>query len=502
MSIYEQLYPFQKHIVDKFAEKKSFGIFIDMGLGKTPISLALAEKNKCTKVIIVTINSKALETKEEKGSWLYWTEQSNINYTHRIKKDSQFDESIPEVLLINYEALFSRDKSSNAKCALRKNVMSFIQSCTGHKTAIIVDESHKMKNLNSLQTLAINKIKSQLELRARKVYTYLLTGTPFTTGYIDLYSQLKTLGYTETKTQFIDQFCVRGNIRGLLGWQQPIVGYKNIDQLFDVIHRYAITIKSKDVVDLPEKIFINHTLPVSEEFKLFTSEKIPENKLFKLLDKKETGQDKKVNNPFYRDIDYPTDRWIAETPAAFHLRCRQLSIGFQGNAEESNWYDKRRLEQLKRFLIENESNYVLFYNYTPELYELFELCTDIGYNTDVYCGEIKSLKNYERFSNQSESERLVNSKNIILANFASGSTGVNWQLYNKCILFSIPLYAHYEQGIKRIHRIGQKENVQYHFFYQENWLDKAMIKALKESVNYSDEMFQSDLVRVQELSQE
>ena len=184
------------------------------------------------------------------------------------------------------------------------------------------------------------------------------------------------------------------------------------------------------------------------------------------------------------------------------MRCRQLSIGFQGNAEESNWYDKRRLEQLKRFLIENESNYVLFYNYIPELYELFELCTDIGYNTDVYCGEIKSLKNYKRFSNQSESERLVNTKNIILANFASGSTGVNWQLYNKCILFSVPLYAHYEQGIKRIHRIGQKENVQYHFFYQDNWLDKAMIKALKESVNYSDEMFQSDLVRVQELSQE
>ena len=67
MSIYEQLYPFQKHIVDKFAERKSFGIFIDMGLGKTPISLALAEKNECTKVIIITINSKALETKEEKG---------------------------------------------------------------------------------------------------------------------------------------------------------------------------------------------------------------------------------------------------------------------------------------------------------------------------------------------------------------------------------------------------------------------------------------------------
>ena len=47
MSIYDKLYPFQKNIVDKFRSYKKFGLFLDMGLGKTPTSLALAEVNNC-----------------------------------------------------------------------------------------------------------------------------------------------------------------------------------------------------------------------------------------------------------------------------------------------------------------------------------------------------------------------------------------------------------------------------------------------------------------------
>ena len=84
-------------------------------------------------------------------------------------------------------------------------------------------------------------------------------------------------------------------------------------------------------------------------------------------------------------------------------------------------------------------------------------------------------------------------KNIIIANFASGSTGMNWQEYNKCIIFSLPLYKDWEQGLKRIHRIGQKDTVIYHIFYQNNWLDIGMKKALEENIQYTEEMFKLDL---------
>ncbi len=501
--IFEKLYPWQQKLVKNALKSRRYGLWLDMGTGKTPISLALAEQHGCTKVLVVTVNGKVHETPDTEGSWLWWADKSEIDYTYSVKTDTHFGKEHPDLFIINYEALFSRKER-----ALSDSVRDFIASCVGHDCCIIVDESHKMKDMNSRQTKAIREIKVELSKCAKSLYCYLLTGTPFTTGYIDLFSQLKFLGYPETKQKFIDDFCVRGSIPGLLGWQQPIVGYKNIDKLFDVVHRYAVTIESKSVVDLPEQIFVKHTTPMSEDFRMFVSNKVSGAKLAKYT-KHRCGKEmfeaveKKVNNPYYRDIGYDaltnSTAWLADTPASFWMRARQLSIGFNGNAEESKWFDSSRLDAIKKFLEENEDNYLLFYNYTPELLALYDICEELGYKTDVYCGEVKSLTYYDAYSKQTEAQRLTNTKNIILANFASGSTGLNWQLYNKCIIASLPLYKDWAQGIKRIHRTGQKRTTFYHIFIQDNWLDKSMYKALTESIDYSDKMFMSDLSRVNEM---
>ena len=88
-----------------------------MGLGKTPLSLAFAEQNDCTKVIIITINAKATETIDIGGSWLNWASQSSIKYKLFSKSSSSFDFSKDnaELLIINYESLFVRGNSSDRK---------------------------------------------------------------------------------------------------------------------------------------------------------------------------------------------------------------------------------------------------------------------------------------------------------------------------------------------------------------------------------------------------
>lgn len=521
MSIYEKLFDWQKRLVDKFDYKQSFGLFLKMGLGKTPLSLGFAERNKCTKVIVITINAKALETEDVAGSWLDWASKSELDYHLMRKADNVFDFSNDrnECFVVNYEALFSRSKNKKAKVELKSYLDDFIVSCRGHNVAIIVDESHKIKNLQSMQTMSITKLKQGLKFVANKVYTYLLTGTPFTTGYIDLYSQLKLLGYDETKGQFIDQYCERGNIPGLLGWQQPIIAYKNIDQLFKMLHKYAITIDSEDVVDLPEQIVIDHTTAISQSFKLFSNEKIKGADILSYIkstkldlpeyvyedwciEDSKSYREHKQRNPFYRNIDFPSDNFLALTTGTMWLRARQLSIGFVGNTSTCCWYDRRRLDQLEDFLKNNEDNYLIFYNFTPELLELYSICESLGYNIDVYCGEMKSLTFYEKYAHQNEAQRLTNKKNVILANFASGSTGMNWQLYNSCIIFSLPLFKDYEQGIARIHRLGQTKTTFCHIFSQNNWLDNSMLKALKEKTQYSSDMFMSDLTRVQSIMED
>lgn len=507
--IYEKLFDWQKKLVDTIKNKSAYGLFLDMGLGKTPISLALCEQNSIEKVLIITINSKAMEGTEQSGSWLNWASKSNIRYKLLDKSSNSLETNLTSdftAFVVNYEYLFKRVNKKNESFGLRDTIEEFIESCKGKRSAIIVDESHKMKDGKSLQTKAINRIYKKLCMISSKTYIYLLTGTPFTKGYIDLYNQLKILGLPMNKEAFKDHFCVMGQFKGRAGWQQPIIRYKNIDELFSLVHQYAITIQSSDVIKLPEQVFSYHQYKMTNAFKLYLYEKLSGKEIYDEMKRRRLpckivneSFGKKFQNPFYRNIDYPEFNWSAETSGEFWLRARELSIGFQGNANTFVFYDRTRLSMLEKFLQENEDNYLLFYSYTPELIEIYEICEKLGYNIDVYSGELKSLLNYNRFESLPESEKLTSKKNILIANWSSGSTGMNFQAYNKCIVFDLPVYKDWQQGIKRIHRTGQKNTCIYHIFIQDCFLDKGMMNAIKLQQDYTKDTFESDLKRVHEI---
>lgn len=508
MSLYSLLFPWQRNLIGKFKSRQSFGLFLDMGLGKTPISLAFAEANHCQKVIIITLNGKVLEPKTLPDSWYGWASKSDMNWISYCKKEcvGVCSSDKNEVLVMNYESLFKRSKSERVGLQLNDFLVEFIKTCKGKNVAVILDESHKVKSQHSNQSKAVSMLKKSLS-KYSNVYMYLLSGTPFTTGYMDLYNQLKLLGCGWTKQMFKDEFCVLGHVYGLTEWQQPIVGYKNIEALFALLHKYAITIDSKEVADLPEQIFVKHMLPLSWQMKLFTWSKLPgEDINAELVSRNkptitEYETPHKCHNPFYRNIAYPDLSWFADTAGTCWLRARQLSIGFQGNVESAMWFDKSRLMALKKFLSENEDNYVIFYNYSPELIELYQLCDELGYDVDVYCGEMKSLSNYEEYAKDLSKGLVKKTKNVIIANFASGSTGMNWQAYSHCIIFSLPTYKDYAQAVKRLHRLGQKNTVIYHIFCQDNQIDEAMWQSLLDAKEYNEDMFMADLNRIQELSE-
>ncbi len=505
MSVYEHLYPWQQDIVNSIIQNKpsSYGLFLDCGLGKTPLGLSLAELTNSNKIIIITINFKALEPESKRGSWLRWSKNLvnspyqifNKNLMGKKNFNPPSADTSNSIFIMNFESLWDR-KLGN----LKKYIEKIIESCRNQNVTILVDESHKMKDNSSQQSKAIFQFQKKLKLVANQVNSYLLTGTPFTQGFIDVWAQLKFLGCPLTKTDFVDKFCVRGNIRGLLGWQQPIVGYKNLDNLYELIHQYAITIKSTDVVKLPPQIFEYHVVDESPIFnvlcrptllneEILMRDKIRQSAGMPVLPTPPTTTKGVSINPWYFNMDYPNLDYYADTTGVKWLRTRQLSIGFQGNKTKFNWYNVDRLNQLKEFLENNENNYVLFYNFDPEFYEIYQICVDLGYNIDIINGSIKSQYFYDKYECQSDEERLVNKKNIILANFASGSTGGNWQAYDQCILFSVPLYSEYTQGIKRIHRIGQHQTTIYHIFTSTSWIDKDMLKALNTKTEYSNDMF-------------
>lgn len=488
--IRDYLYDWQQDIINKYKDRQRFGLFLDMGLGKTIISLGFAEEHKSERILIITLNSKCQEKVDVDGSWSYWLDKGGYEIAYKNYK------SLPSNkygFIVNYESLFVHSKNKKIAVELNDKINEFLKDCKNKTTTIILDESHRVKSTSSKISKAVDIIVN----RINNPYIYLLSGTPFTRDFVDLHNQLKLLNYPLTKTQFLDNFCIRDNIPSLMGYQQPIVGYKNLNELYKIIHQYALTIKSEEVLNLPEKSYMYLKLPITNEFNLLTKEKIKTEILNKELKKRgmdELSGDKLEKNVFYRNLDFPKFDWLCETMSSFWLRTRQISIGFQGNEDNYIWYNRDRLNKLESFLSENEGNYILFYNFTPELLEIYEICEKLGYNIDVYCGLAKSEVFYNKYANQSEEERVVNNKNIILSNFASGSTGKNWQLYNKCIMFSLPVYRDYEQSLKRIHRNGQKHNVTYYIFMGNNWLDKDMFDSLNEKVEYNENLFKKKLL--------
>lgn len=155
------LFDFQKYIVNYAVKKGRLGIFADTGLGKTRMSIAIAnnivqETNK--RVLILTPLAVAFQ----------FIDEANIMGIDDIEysKDGKFSKKI---VLCNYERLHYFNHSD------------FI--------CVICDESSILKNFKG-------QIKTEITSFIRKVpYRFLTTATPSPNDYIELGTSSEALGY-------------------------------------------------------------------------------------------------------------------------------------------------------------------------------------------------------------------------------------------------------------------------------------------------------------------
>lgn len=491
----DRLYPFQKSILSNYRDMHRLGLFLDMGLGKTVLSLAFAEDARADNLIIVTVNSKAVETEATHGSFAWWISRSPLLSSYaRYDKAMRVPDKLPSptrnILIANYESLFNRGAGISLSPAIKRFLKGISGSC-----ALILDESHRVKNPSSKAFKAVSKMVAVLSaIDPEGFRLLLLSGTPFTVGYIDLWAQLRLLGLDMTKGEYMDRFCVRGYVPGLLAYQQPIVGYKDLDGLYALANGYAVTVKSKEVVDLGEIAMDWHILPSPDSFRLFTSERIPPS----IADARcaERGlppcravrADNLAPNPFFRNLFAPDYSSVSDTSGAAYMRGREASIGFGvDSGDVCEWLDRSRLDAFKRLLSEHPGNYAVFCNFNAELIELYDICESLGYKADVWCGRIKTMAHYDAWK-EGDPER-----NAVICNFASGSTGLNLQKYHHAVFFSLPVYRDWAQAIKRIHRIGQSHPAVCHVFMADNWLERGMRKAIGERKDYDERLFEEGM---------
>lgn len=157
----EYAFDFQKEIISRSVQKGRIGIFADTGLGKTLISLSIANN------VVLKTNKRVLILTPLAVAFQFIDEAAKLGIDDiEYSKDGKFTKKI---VICNYERLHYFNSEDFE--------------------AVLLDESSILKNFNG-------QIKNQITSFIKKVnYRFLTTATPSPNDFIELGTSSEALGY-------------------------------------------------------------------------------------------------------------------------------------------------------------------------------------------------------------------------------------------------------------------------------------------------------------------
>lgn len=222
---------YQKSAVEYVRRTRRTLVCQDMGLGKTPIGIAVAHMavNEGHKVLISVPPNLVYQWTAELKRFAPWLKVKSIKgrKTHKLP--------VCDVLLV-----------PDSIIEAWHNVLA------GRFTSIIVDEAHRFKTETSNRTKALSRIAKEIP---KEGYCVLLSGTIIPNRPSEFVSPLKILGRLEpifgTKQQFLQRYCDYRVVNGF-----PVTsGATNTTELNEILRStvYSRTRKIDVLDDLPPK---------------------------------------------------------------------------------------------------------------------------------------------------------------------------------------------------------------------------------------------------------
>lgn len=284
---------------------------------------------------------------------------------------------------------------------------------------IAVDEIHKSKDPSSIQGKAL------LSITADNLVA--MTGTPIMNNPIDAYLPLAWLGYEKHSLfSFKKQHCIMGGFGS-----HQIVGYKNLDDIQSTLDKCMIRRLKKDVLDLPEKIYINDYVEMSKS-------------QAKLYDE--------VMNDITENIDQIK---LSPNPLTLLIRLRQVTgnpLILSSSVKDNPKFD--RMMEIIEDVVSNNGKAIVFSNWTDILIPAYALANSKNYNPAIYTGQ--NTKDREK-----EKDRFKNDKSckVIFGTIGAMGTGLTLTEANTVIFLDEPWSrAIKDQCEDRVHRIGTKDS--------------------------------------------
>jgi SNF2 family DNA or RNA helicase len=306
---------------------------------------------------------------------------------------------------------------------------------------IIVDESSFIKSFYAKRTHRI------INLSDKATYRVVMTGTPITQYYQDLFMQFRFLDFSIIKYRSYQGFCNRYLIYHDK-YKHFIIGAKNMDELLKQVSPHIYQVKKSECLDLPEKLYKNYYCSLSKEAR----EKY-----------------NKAKDLFLNDIDsfYEKEKYYQISLEIFKLYLRLQRI-------VSNDFE-RRIELLKR-IMQGIQRVCIICKFIKEIETIKkEFPTAV-----LYTGN-------ESFKQRASILENIDNVNILLMTFGVGSHGLNLASFNTCIYYSnVFKYGERLQSEDRFHRIGQTKNVLYVDIVCENTIDEVIQNNLSKKEDIKD----------------
>ena len=465
-----QPYKYQREGIAYGLTHDKFLIADDQGLGKSLMSLNIARLKRGGKHCLVIVGYDALQFNWVREAELHTNEKAHVLGQKINRKgnlvcgsvkerfeDLQNLDKIEEFFIVTTITTLrqcEKQKYIDKKGKERTNKIFYMADLLeewcrrGEIGRIIYDEFQTVKNWDVDQTQALMRLKTC-------PYKIAATGTPIMNKNIDLYPLFVWLGF-ETKNywEFRDRYCKLGGFKG-----KQIIGDKNNPELHARLSQFMIRRKKEDVLDLPEKTYIDEYLEI---------------------DGKQWALYEKTQKLVKAQLAQMKGNKVALLAGTLSLR--KITCHPQWTNEEIKDSVKfERVRQIVAEAVENKRKTIIFSNWsTPIEWLKQELAI---YNPAVIIGDTKDrMCEVDKFQNN-------DSCSVILGTIGAMGTGLTLNKASNVIFLDEPWNrALKDQATDRAHRIGTKYNVNVYTLICKNTIDEMVHGVVNKKGRIADEI--------------
>ena len=448
----QNLHKYQERAVDFIIEHKSAALFLQMGLGKSVITLTaisdLLDNIEIEKVLVVAPKKVAESTWAQEAQ--SWEHLRHLRTSVILGTPKQRDIAL--------------HTDADVYITSRDLVVDVLEKAANEKIVfdmLVLDELTSFKSSKSKRFKAVRKARPFI----RRVVG--LTGTPTPNGLVDLWAQMYCIDMGmclgRSKTKFVDAFFDTITHQGIVIKCTPKFGAEK--DIYKKLEPVALTMKAEDYLELPplieKTIKVIPTVPTLNRYTEFERENV-------LL--------------YHDAIQDQPQNIVASSAAALCNKLCQFANGAIYNEEHLPiWIHDEKIDMLMELIessLASGSGVLVFYQFQHDCHRIMERKELKGLRVRKYEGDA-DLQAW----NKGEID-------VLLTHAASTAYGLNLQKGGHVVIWygtgwNAELYL---QGNARLHRQGQREPVIVYRLIVGQTMDETALKAIESKISTQEAM--------------